>query len=75
MEQAIGFHVTSSLTGGACRPCREMSLQDEHNLLDDALNHDPTGGQEMDRLAINGDSGHPSTQVTTNKLATRTTLV
>ena len=21
MEQAIGFHVTSSLTRGACRPC------------------------------------------------------
>ena len=27
---------------------REMSLQDECNLPDDTLNHDPTGGQEME---------------------------
>ena len=44
MERAIGFHVTSSLARGACRPCWETSLQDEHNLPDDTLNHDPTGG-------------------------------
>ena len=46
-----------------------MSLQDEHDLPNDALNHDPTGGRKRDGLAINGDSGHPSTQVTANKLA------
>ena len=52
-----------------------MSLQDEHDLPDDALKHDPTGGRKWDGLAVNGDSGHPSTQVATNKLAMRTTLV
>ena len=52
-----------------------MSLQDECDLPDDALNCDPTGGRRWDWLAINGDSGHPSAQVAANKLATRTTLV
>ena len=52
-----------------------MSLQDERDLPNDALNHDPTGGRKWDRLAINEDSGHPSTQIAANKLATRTTLV
>ena len=75
MEQAIGFHVTSSLTGGACRPCSETSLQDEHDLPDDTLNHDPAGGRKWDGLALNGDAGHPSIQVAANKLAMRTTLV
>ena len=52
-----------------------MSLQDECNLPDDALNHDPTGGRKWDGLAINGDSGHPSTQVAANKLVMRTMLM
>ena len=52
-----------------------MSLQDEHNLPDNALNHDPTGGRKQDGWAINGDSGHPSTQVAANKLAMRNMLV
>ena len=43
-EQAIGSPVTSSLTRGACGPCWEMSLQDEHNLPDNALKHDPARG-------------------------------
>ena len=50
-----------------------MSLQDEHDLSSDDLKHDPARGQETGRLAINGDAGHLSTQVTANKLVTRTT--
>ena len=51
-----------------------MSLQDECDLPNGTLKHDPTkGGRKQDGLAINGDIGHPSTQVTTNKLAMRTT--
>ena len=61
MEQAIGSHMTSSLTGEACGPCWETFLQDECDLPDDALNHDPTGGRKRDGLAVNGDSGHPGT--------------
>ena len=49
-EQSIGFHVTSSLAAGACGPCSETSLQDEHDLPDDTLNHDPTGGQETGQV-------------------------
>ena len=45
-----------------------MSLQDERDLPDDALTHDPArGAGKRDGLAINGDAGHPSTQVTANK--------
>ena len=69
MEQAIGSHVTSSLTGEPCGPCLETSLQDEHDLSDDDLKNDPAkGGRKRDRLAINGDAGHLSTQVTANNL-------
>ena len=46
MEQAIGSPVTSSLTREACGPCWEMSLQDEHDLFDDDLKHDPAREQE-----------------------------
>ena len=74
MEQAIGSPVTSSLAGEPCGPCLEMSLQDECNLSDDDLKHDPAkGGRKWDGLAVNGDAGHLSTQVTANKLVTRTT--
>ena len=74
MEQAIGSPVTSSLTREPCRPCLEMSLQDEHDLSDDNLKHDPArGGRKWDGLAVNGDTGHLSTQVATNKLVMRTT--
>ena len=74
MEQVIGSPVTSSLTGEPCGPCLEMSLQDEHDLSDDDLKHDPaSGGRKWDRLAINRDAGHLSTQVTANKLVMRTT--
>ena len=48
-----------------------MSLQDEDDLPNDTLNHGPTGGRKWDRLAVNRDAGHPSTQVATNKLAMR----
>ena len=76
MEQAIGSPVTSSLAGEPCRPCLETSLQDEHDLSDDNLKHDPAkGGRKRDGLAVNGDAGHLSTQVTANKLVTRTTLM
>ena len=44
MEQAIGSPVTSSLTGEPCGPCLEMSLQDECDLSDDDLKHDPARG-------------------------------
>ena len=47
MEQAIGSPVTSSLTREPCRPCLETSLQDEHDLSDNDLKHDPARGQEM----------------------------
>ena len=51
-----------------------MSLQDEHDLSDDDLKHDPAkGGRKWDRLAVNGDAGHLSIQVTANKLVMRTT--
>ena len=43
-EQATGSPVTSSLTGEACGPCQETSLQDEHDLPDSTLEHDPTRG-------------------------------
>ena len=46
MEQAIGSPVTSSLTGELCGPCLETSLQDEHDLSDDNLKHDPARGAE-----------------------------
>ena len=76
MEQAIGSPVTSSLAGEPCGPCLEMSLQDERNLSDDDLKHDPArGGRKQDGLAVNGDTGHLSNQVTTNKLVMRTTLM
>ena len=76
MEQAIGSPVTSSLAREPCGPCLEMSLQDEHDLSDDDLKHDPAkGGRKWDGLAVNGDAGHLSIQVTTNKLVTRTTLM
>ena len=39
-----------------------MSLQDEHDLSDDDLKHDPArGGRKRDGLTINGDAGHLST--------------
>ena len=44
MEQAIGSLVTSSLTREPCGPCLEMSLQDECDLTDDDLKHDPARG-------------------------------
>ena len=44
MEQAIGSPVTSSLTGEPWGPCLEMSLQDERDLSDDDLKHDPARG-------------------------------
>ena len=47
MEQAIGSPVTSSLAGEPCRPCLETSLQDECDLSNDDLKHDPARGQEM----------------------------
>ena len=76
MEQAIGSPVTSSLTREPCGPCLEMSLQDERDLSDDDLKHDPAkGGRKRDGLAVYGDTGHLSTQVTANKLVMRTTLV
>ena len=49
MEQAIGSPVTSSITGEPCGPSLETSLQDEHDLSDDDLKHDPARGQEMGR--------------------------
>ena len=49
MEQAIGSPVTSSLTGELCGPCLEMSLQDECDLSNDDLKHDPARGQETGR--------------------------
>ena len=74
MEQAIGSPVTSSLTGEPCGLCLETSLQDERNLSDDDLKHDPArGGRKRDGLAINRDAGYLSTQVTANKLVMRTT--
>ena len=74
MEQAIGSHVTSSLTREPCRPCLETFLQDEHDLSDDDLKHDPArGAGNGTGWPINGDTGHPSTQVAVNKLVTRTT--
>ena len=75
MEQAIGSPVTSSLAGEPYKPCLEMSLQDECDLSDDDLKHDPAreGGRKWDGLAVNGDAGHLSTQVTANNLVTRTT--
>ena len=74
MEQAIGSPVTSSLTREPCGPCLETSLQDERDLSDDDLKHDPEkGGRKEDGLAVNGDAGHLSTQVTANKLVMRTT--
>ena len=46
------------------------------NLSDNDLKHDPAkGGRKWDRLAVNGDAGHLSTQVTANKLVMRTTLM
>ena len=66
--------VTSSLAREPCGPCLETSLQDEHDLSDDDLKHDPAmGGRKQDGLAVNGDAGHLSTQVTANKLVVRTT--
>ena len=50
MEQAIGFPVTSSPAREACRPCLETSLQDEHDLSDGTLKHNPAGGQETGRV-------------------------
>ena len=51
-----------------------MSLQDERDLFDEDLKHDPAkGGRKRDGLAVNRDAGHPSTQATANKLVTRTT--
>ena len=49
MEQAIGSPVTSSLAREPCGPCLETSLQDERDLSEDDLKHDPArgGGQEM----------------------------
>ena len=44
IEQAIGSPVTSSLTIEPCRPCLETSLQDECDLSDDDLKHDPARG-------------------------------
>ena len=39
-------------TGEACRPCWETSPQDECDLSDGTLEHNPTGGQET------GQAGH-----------------
>ena len=44
MEQAIGSPVTSYPAREACGPCWEMSLQDEHDLYDSTLKHNPTRG-------------------------------
>ena len=49
-----------------------MSLQDEHDLPDIDLKHDPVrGGRKWDGLAVNGDTEHPDTQVPADKLVTR----
>ena len=48
-----------------------MSLQDEHDLFDDDLKHDPA--RKWDGLAVNEDPGHSSAQVAANKLVMRTT--
>ena len=68
MEQAIGFPVTSFPTGGAYGPCWETSLQDEHDLPDRTLKHNPTGGRKRDGLAINGGTGHSRTQAAISNL-------
>ena len=68
--------MTSSLAREPCGPCLETSLQDEHDLSDDDLKHDPArGGRKQDGLAISGDALHLSTQMTANKLVARTTLM
>ena len=68
MEQATGFPVTSSPAREAWGPCWEMSLQDEHDLPDGTLEHNPTGGREWDRLVINGGTRYSCTQAAVNNL-------
>ena len=76
MEQAIGFPMTSFPTREIYGPCWEMSLQDEHDLPERTLEHNPMGGgRKQDGLAVNRGTRHPCTQAAVKNPATRTTLM